>query len=223
MGRRTLIGAPPPSETSMVEELKITSAKKWLEAKKTGIGGSEISVLMGVNPYATPLQLYESKIGIGHDIEQNEQMTAGLRLESYIARAFRKEKPEYKIINPRTLYRRDAIALGTPDRLLAINGEVVGILELKNTTYWSKVKRTMASYQVQWYLYVLGLQFGYVCALEQGWKVHIQPILRDDEFIERMRTKADTFWFNHVEQRLPPNDESSGLRLSVPSEFTSAF
>lgn len=207
----------------MLEQSKITSSKKWLEAKKTGIGGSEISVLMGIHPYATPRELYEAKIGTGKITEQNEQMTAGLSLESYIARAFRKAKPEYKVVNPRTLYRRDGIALATPDRLLTTNGEIVGVLELKNTTYWSKVKRTMAAYQVQWYLYVLGVEFGYVCALEQGWKVHIQPILRDDECIARMKAKAEDFWCNHVEQRLPPDEDLSGLRHTLPSEFTSAF
>jgi hypothetical protein len=38
------------------------------------------------------------------------------------------------------------------------------------------------------------MKFGYICALEQGWKLHVQPIVRDEELIERMRDTAQMFW-----------------------------
>ena len=52
----------------------------------------------------------------------------------------------------------------------------------------------MAAYQVQWYCFVLGVKFGYICALEQGWKLHVQPIVRDEELQERMKDTAQMFW-----------------------------
>jgi predicted phage-related endonuclease len=62
----------------------------------------------------------------------------------------------------------------------------------------------MAAYQVQWYCFVLGVKFGYICALEKGWKLHVQPIVRDEELIERMRDMAQMFWQTHMETRIVP-------------------
>ncbi len=182
----------------MLEELKITSLKKWREQRRSGIGGSDIAALMGVNPFANADDVYRSKVE-GYDIPETEQMRIGKRIEPFIVREFHHAKPEFAIVNPKRLYKRDKIYLATPDRLLCIGNTAPqakphAILEIKNCEYWSKEKRTMAAYQVQWYLFVLGLKFGYVCAMEKGWKLHVQPIVRDEELIERMRDTAQMFW-----------------------------
>ncbi len=51
---------------------------------------------------------------------------------------------------------------------------------------------------------VLGMKFGYICALEQGWKLHVQPIVRDENLQERMKDTAQMFWENHIEPHTPP-------------------
>jgi putative phage-type endonuclease len=181
----------------MLEELKITSLKKWREQRRSGIGGSDIAALMGVSPFATAEDVRRSKVE-NYDVPETEQMRIGKRIEPFIVREFRCLKPEFSVINSKRLYKRDEIFLATPDRLLCV-GEPMphAILEIKNCEYWSREKRTMAAYQVQWYLFVLGLKFGYVCAMEKGWKLHVQPIVRDEELIERMRDTAQQFWENH--------------------------
>ena len=178
----------------MLEEVKITSLKKWREARRSGIGGSDIAALMGVNPFANADDVYRSKVE-GYEFLETEQMRIGKRIESFIVREFHHAKPEFGIVNPKRLYKRDEIYLATPDRLLCgADDKPHAILEIKNCEYWSREKRTMAAYQVQWYLFVLGLKFGYVCAMEKGWKLHMQPIVRDEELIERMRDTAQAFW-----------------------------
>jgi putative phage-type endonuclease len=178
----------------MVEEIKITSLKTWRTMRRSGIGGSDIAALMGVNPFATAEDVYRSKVE-GYETPETEQMRIGKRIEAFTVREFKRLKPEFTILNPKRLYKRDDIFLATPDRLLSVgNSEAHAILEIKNAAYWSKDKRTMAAYQVQWYLFVLGMKFGYICALEQGWKLHVQPIVRDEELIERMRDTAQMFW-----------------------------
>ena len=128
-------------------------------------------------------------------------MRISKRIESFTVREFKRLKPEFMVQNP----NRDGIFFATPDRLLSVgSSEAHAILEIKNAAYWSKDKRTMAVYQVQWYLFVLGMKFGYICALEQGWKLHVQPIVRDEELIERMKDTAQMFWENHIEPRTPP-------------------
>jgi predicted phage-related endonuclease len=188
----------------MLEEIKITSLKRWREARRLGIGGSDIAALMGVNPFANALDVYRSKVE-GYEVPETEQMRIGSRIEPFIVREFHKAQPDFCITNPKRLYKRDGIFLATPDRLLGIAGASPhAILEIKNTEYWSREKRTMAAYQVQWYSFVLGVKFGYVCALEKGWRLHVQPIKQDVELQERMRDTAQAFWENHVEMKTPP-------------------
>ncbi|TAE29141.1 MAG: hypothetical protein EAZ92_07005 [Candidatus Kapaibacterium sp.] len=178
----------------MLEELKITSLKKWREQRRSGIGGSDIAALMGVSPFANADDVYRSKVE-GFDVTETEQMRIGKHIEPFIVREFKNLKPEFAIVNPKRLYKRDEIYLATPDRLLCIGDTAPhAILEIKNCEYWSREKRTMAAYQVQWYLFVLGLKFGYVCAMEKGWKLHTQPIVRDEELQERMKDTAQAFW-----------------------------
>ncbi|MBD1207900.1 MAG: YqaJ viral recombinase family protein [Ignavibacteria bacterium] len=188
------IGAGAFFFKTMLEEINITSQKRWREARRSGIGGSDIAALMGVNPFATAEDVYRSKVE-GYETPETEQMRIGKRIEAFTVREFKRLKPEFTILNPKRLYKRGGIFLATPDRLLSVgSSEAHAVLEIKNAAYWSKDKRTMAAYQVQWYLFVLGMKFGYICALEQGWKLHVQPIVRDEELIERMKDTAQAFW-----------------------------
>jgi predicted phage-related endonuclease len=63
-------------------------------------------------------------------------------------------------------------------------------------------KRTMAAYQTQWYLFVLGLKFGYVCAMEKGWRLHVQPVVRDEELQTRMQDTARAFWERYMQKNI---------------------
>ncbi len=196
----------------MIEEIKPRNRKHWLELRTQGIGGSDIPTLMGVNRYGSWMSVYESKIGIDNVFSDDSiaRMAAGKMLEATIVRMFKKAKPEFKVVNPQLLYRRadNPIAFGTPDRLLTINGNVQAVLEIKNTEYWSREKRIVATYQTQWYMYVLDLQYGFVCALEKGWKLHTQAVIRDNTLIEQMKETADRFWSCHIVPRIPPSNDT---------------
>lgn len=36
--------------------------EEWLEERKTGIGGSDASAIVGLNPYSDNIKLWESKL-----------------------------------------------------------------------------------------------------------------------------------------------------------------
>lgn len=56
----------------------------WLEARRAGIGASEIAAVLGISPYASPFSLYWAKVH-GWEIEDTGDMEAGRRMESAIA------------------------------------------------------------------------------------------------------------------------------------------
>ncbi len=205
----------------MIEEIKPRSRKHWLDLRTQGIGGSDIPVLMGVNRYGSWESVYESKVGV-ENMEFSDdsiaRMSAGQMLEATIVRMFKKAKREFKVLNPKMFYRRmdNPIALGTPDRLLTMNGSVQAVLEIKNTEYWSREKRLIATYQTQWYMYVMGLEYGFICALEKGWKLHTQAITRDNILIEQMKETAEEFWSQHILPRVPPSKTVKSPLQVVP-------
>ncbi len=64
--------------------------EEWLTWRKNGVGASDISVVMGSNPYKTPLQLWETKCGYRAEDQLNPAMDYGIRTED-IARQWLNE------------------------------------------------------------------------------------------------------------------------------------
>lgn len=54
---------------------------KWLKWRNNGIGASDISILMGSNPYKTPFQLWEDKCGYKEPEKMNKAMRHGVKNE----------------------------------------------------------------------------------------------------------------------------------------------
>ncbi|HQE50274.1 MAG TPA: YqaJ viral recombinase family protein, partial [Fervidobacterium sp.] len=46
----------------LVDTREITQ-EEWLQFRKRGIGGSDISAILGLNPWKSPLALYYDKVG----------------------------------------------------------------------------------------------------------------------------------------------------------------
>jgi putative phage-type endonuclease len=46
-----------------IEMITLSSRDEWLKNRKNGIGGSEISAVIGQNPYMTNIELWELKTG----------------------------------------------------------------------------------------------------------------------------------------------------------------
>ena len=93
----------------------------WLQARRAGIGASEIAAVLGISPYASPFSLYWAKVH-GWEIEDTGDMEAGRRLENAIAdwAADRIDPNEQLRIVPAGLYQsaERPWQLATPDRLI---------------------------------------------------------------------------------------------------------
>jgi putative phage-type endonuclease len=63
---------------------------KWLEWRKRGIGGSDASVVCGVNKYKSPVELWVEKTGQSPAEEAGESAYWGKTLESVVREEFTK-------------------------------------------------------------------------------------------------------------------------------------
>ena len=73
--------------------------KEWLKNRTYGIGGSDASAIVGMNPYKTNIELFEEKTGrrIPEDISQKPYVQYGTRAEPLIRELFRLDYPEYQV------------------------------------------------------------------------------------------------------------------------------
>ena len=61
---------------------------EWLEARNAGIGSTDSSSILGVNPYKTPKEVYLEKIGEGSKFEGNWFTERGKALEPVLRQHF---------------------------------------------------------------------------------------------------------------------------------------
>ena len=74
----------------MLKMYRCKNHESWLKNRKKYIGGSDVSCIMGLNPYKTNRQLYEEKKGIieSPDLSDNALVQYGTQAEEHIRALF---------------------------------------------------------------------------------------------------------------------------------------
>lgn len=198
---------------------------KWLAERRTGIGGSDTAAILGVSPWATPLNVWLDKTGRVIDKPESEAMRIGTELEDFVARRYAQE-------TCRTVQRfnrmlRKGCLLGNLDRLVVMPGEKVAshkgeirtdtLLECKTTSVdWNG--EVPLYYQTQ-VLHYMGLdpmlRHADVAALNLLKKeFSIYRVERDDEVIAAMQEKLCAWWEEFVvADRMPEAASEADCKL----------
>ena len=182
--------------------------EEWLEERRKGIGGSDASAILGLNPYCSPLKVYMDKIGKGEEQETNEAMRQGTDLEQYVADRFVEETGlKVKKCNRMLRHQEHDWMLANVDRL------VVGMnagLECKTTSPYSKFKFDEGEinphyyWQSMHYMAVTGAEKWYVAILVLGKSFHVFELKRDENAIETLIAAEKDFWEEYVLKKIPP-------------------
>jgi putative phage-type endonuclease len=216
----------------------------WHAGRLTGIGGSDIAAIMGLDKYSSPMRVYLDKIGVPSEVVENEAMEWGTRTESIVADKFAEMHPEFVVAKAleadgeETLFRHPEypFAVAHPDRLLyavsedqsngiAIMGPVQGVWECKTAGRearkhsWTlpngnEYPPPTAIAQVQWYMDIVGAEFAWVSVLFEGRYYREWYIERDQEFVSKLLTAGAEFWAL-VESRTPPAIDASQATADV--------
>lgn len=179
----------------------------WLNARTLGLGGSDIATITGANKYATPYDIWLSKVDPTTEDESTEAMWWGTHTEALTVARF---EDLTGLTTRRTgMYASKAHPhhMVSPDRFTSDGG----VLEVKDHESLSDAGKTVtrgeitdhALVQLQWAMHVTGRSHGWFVA-KVGKKAHVLgPIPRDDEHIARLVAFADAFWV-HVQSQTPP-------------------
>ena len=198
----------------------------WLEARKTGIGGSDAAAVLGLNPWKSPYALWCEKTGKVEpdDLTDNEAVEWGNLLEEPVARMYAIATSR-KVFTPTETgfllgangimrHPEHHFMIGTPDRLFNLaDADEIGVLEIKTTgAYhaldWADEPPTHYQIQLQHYLAITRLSLGSFAVLIGGQKFHWCDMPRNDRFIAHLIEREEQFW-DCVQRDVPPPVDAS--------------
>lgn len=199
----------------------------WLNARSKGIGGSDVGPIMGASPFTSAKQIYFRKTNQFQDaVSPNEaareRMHFGHALEPVVANEYARRRGANIVDIGVTVCKKDKQwALANIDRLeLGKDGKPIAVVECKTSSeymdeHWKdgNIMQTY-HYQLQWYLYVLGLSRGSFACLVGGNKFYIYDVYYDKELIENTILPAvEKFWLYNVAKMVEPDATSNDTEL----------
>lgn len=185
--------------------------RAWLAFRTEGVGGSDMSTILGLNTYTTPYELWLEKTGRQkpEDISGRWAIIKGNALEVELRRRFRQLHPEYQVIDGTDI---SLVSISHPVMHASLDGFIYdeasdswGILEIKTAnanrgrTDWHDDMGELIApdyymAQVTHYMAVTGFRWGYVYAdIGESEPVEIR-FERDEDDVNAVITAAEDFW-----------------------------
>ncbi len=185
------------------------------DERRHRIGSADAPVIMGVNKWKDPQQLWLEKTGQAQDdIELTPAMERGIMLEPIAANLFARETGRNLQTVTSTISHPDIQYItATPDRMQlteAKSGYGTGCLEIKTfglKTFGEIQRQGLPDYciiQGQHQLGVTGCRWGSFAILNpERWKLIHFDFERDDELIAIIFAKCRAFWKQVIEHTPP--------------------
>lgn len=122
----------------MIKKQILSNRSEWLQNRNNGIGGSEISAVVGCNPYMDNVTLWEIKTGRrkADDISDKSYVQYGTQAEEHLRALFALDFPEYKVMyeeNNSFVNDKYPFAQASLDGWLVDDKGRTGVLEIKTT------------------------------------------------------------------------------------------
>ena len=180
------------------------SREEWLKYRTMGIGGSDVSVIAGINPYRSVFQLWLEKTGQTEPCENGNECTHfGTVLEPIVKQEFT-ERTGIEIAEPKFIYQHKdyPFMLANLDGVVTVNGEDC-IFEAKTASAyklneWENGIPPEYMMQIQHYMAVTGSKKTYIAALIGGNHFVYKTVERDDEMIADIIGMERRFWEENV-------------------------
>jgi putative phage-type endonuclease len=203
--------------------------EEWLKYRTGGIGGSDVSIIAGINPFKSVHQLWLEKTGqVEPEETESEYAHFGTLLEPIVRREFM-ERTGIKVRQKHMLLQsRDyPFMYADLDGVINEGGEVC-IFEAKTASAykqetWEEGVPAPYIMQVQHYMAVTGARKTYIAALVGGNHFFHHVVERDEEMIGKIIAMEKYFWETHVIGGAEPTpDGSSATTAYFNSKFSSS-
>ena len=187
-----------------------SGSDEWHAMRRTGIGGSDIGTIMGLNPWESAFSLWAKRTGqIADPPVDNWSVKFGHAFEEPILRMWQTENPDWEVFRTGTWRHPNFDYLvANPDALARHRdtGEWI-VVEVKTSrSFWDDVPPAYRA-QVMHYMDVMGVDRSVIVAVA-GWQWEERWIERDDFEVDVQRTVARQFW-DHLVQVVKPEWDGS--------------
>lgn len=137
---------------------QVSNREDWLKERKNGIGASEASCIIGVNPWKSNLELWREKTGRteAENIDNKECVKYGKQAEQYVRGIFELDYPQFKV--EYNEFGMIANRNTEPWLFATLDGHIIdgnrnGVLEIKTTTIQNSTQWKHWDEQVPDYYY----------------------------------------------------------------------
>lgn len=202
---------------------------EWLKNRGNGIGGSEISAVIGCNPYMDNVTLWELKTGRrqAEDISDKPYVQYGTQAERHLRGLFRLDFPQYNVAYvENNSFRNDRYpwAQASLDGWMSDNDGRLGVLEIKTSDVLSSMHKERwnnmvpPNYYAQCLMYMAVIEADFACI-----KAQLKTVFNDvpylqtrHYFIERSDVQDDIDYLMEEGEKFwgyVQRDEKPPLRL----------
>lgn len=198
--------------------------EEWLRWRTKGIGGSDVSVIAGVNPFRSIFQLWLEKTGqVEPEETENDNTHFGNVLEPVVKKEFSK-RTGLKVRAKRALLQSEEypFMLADLDGVIYENGKM-NLFEAKTASaykqeIWEKGIPEEYVLQVQHYMAVTGAEKTYLAALVGGNRFYWKVVRRDEQKIAEIIELEKAFWEENVLAGKEPVPDGSGATTDFLNE-----
>lgn len=189
--------------------------KEWLKYRQLGIGGSDASVIFGINPFRSIHELWLEKTGQTEPEEsENEYTHFGKILEPIVRQEFtRRTGLKVRAKNVMLQSIQYPFMLADLDGVINENGSMA-VFEAKTASAYKKEiweEKVPDEYilQVQHYMFVTGASHAYIAALVGGNHFFWYKVERNEKMIREIIEMEQAFWEEHVLNGVEPVPDGS--------------
>lgn len=203
--------------------------EEWLKWRKMGIGGSDASIIAGVNKFRSIYQLWAEKTGQTEPEEtESEYAHFGTVLEPVVKKEFT-NRTGLKVRSKRAILQSEEhpFMLANLDGIIREDGKLC-IFEAKTASAhrkeeWERGVPLEYLYQVQHYMAVTGAEKTYIAALIGGNHFLYHEIYRDEGMIQNIIRMEKSFWETNVLLGIEPfADGSSATTKFLDEKYQSS-
>lgn len=192
--------------------IRCASDEEWRAERKNGVGASDVSSIMGLNKWKSPLEVWLEKTGRvePEDIGDKPVVRFGNDFESVAGERFKEANPEATVRRVNAIcqsierpYMRASL-----DYEVRMPGRGWGVLEIKTSAYKDYFEDSMLTgykAQVTQQLIVTGREYGIIWAFfRDTCEYAAYEVERDEGDVRAVEEAVDGFWKGFVETDAMP-------------------
>jgi len=208
------------------------SRDAWLANRKNGIGASEWAAALGLHPTVSPFQLALEKQGKVEpaNLDDQEDIEFGKAMEP-VSLGFLAKRTGREVMpwpqDEMAVSEEKPFLFATPDAIQIDSDKGRGVVETKNRNEWSGREwkgspPLLVQIQLQAQAFVLGLEWGTICAVIGGHKFRSFDVDRNDNFIASAVKGLERFWDLVCSDKTPDIDATKSCSVSVAKLYPDA-